>query len=144
MQKQVEFLRKLCRENGMKITTQRLGVFLIVERAQDHPSALDVYKRIKSRHPTTSHDTVYRTLNTFAEWGLIDKVEYLDAKIRFDPNVKPHHHFICTECGSIRDFYWSDFDEVGLPPGVVEWGQPKTRHAQIKGVCAECQKKRNK
>ena len=99
----------------MKITTQRLGVFLIVERAQDHPSALDVYKRIKSRHPTTSHDTVYRTLDTFAEWGLIDKVEYLDAKIRFDPNVKPHHHFICTECGSIRALWSGDNLKQGMP-----------------------------
>ena len=144
MRKQVELLRKLCSEHGMRLTTQRLGIFRVIEKAKDHPSAYDVYKRIRSRHPITSHDTVYRTLDTFAEWGLVDRVEFLDAKIRFDPNTKPHHHYICTACGGIRDFYWNDFDEVDLPPEVGEWGQPKTRHAQIKGVCAECLKKRNK
>ena len=128
----------------MRLTPQRLEIFRAFDGAKDHPSAYEIYKRISSRHPTISHDTVYRTLDTFTEWGLIDKVEFLDAKVRFDPNLKPHQHFICTECGGIRDFYWNDFDEIDLPPDVTEWGQPKTRHAQIKGICAECLEKPNK
>ena len=143
LKRQVELLKKLCQEHGMKLTTQRLEIFRMIEKAKDHPSAYKVYKRIKLRHPSTSHDTVYRTLDTFAEWGLIDKVEFLDTKIRFDPNVKPHHHLICMMCGAIHDFYWNDFDEIDLPQDAVNWGQPKTRHAQIKGICAECLKKRN-
>ena len=122
----------------MRLTPQRLEIFRAIEDAKDHPSAYEIYRRVRQHHPTISPDTVYRTLDTFDQWGLVDKVEFLDAKIRFDPNIKPHHHFICTECGGIRDFYWNDFDEVDLPPDAMEWGQPKTRHAQIKGVCAEC------
>jgi len=144
MNKHLELLKNLCKEHGMRLTTQRLEIFRVIDGAQDHPSAYEVYKRISSRHPAISPDTVYRTLDTFAEWGLVDKVEFLDAKIRYDPNIKTHHHFICTACGDIRDFYWNDFDSVDLPPDAVEWGQPKTRHAQIKGVCAECLKKRHK
>jgi len=144
MEKQVELLKKLCRENGMKLTPQRLEIFRAIDGAKDHPSAYEVYQRVKAHHPTISHDTVYRTLDTFDQWGLVDKVEFLDAKIRFDPNVKPHHHFICTKCGGIRDFIWNDFDEVDLPPDSREWGQPKSRHAQIKGVCARCLGKRKK
>ena len=144
MEKQIEVLKKLCRKHGMRLTPQRLEIFRVIDSAKDHPSAYELYQRIRSRHPTISHDTVYRTLDTFTEWGLVDKVEFLGAKIRFDPNIKPHHHYICTECGSIRDFYWNGFDEIDLPPDAVEWGQLKTRHGQIKGVCTECLEKRNK
>jgi Fur family peroxide stress response transcriptional regulator len=143
MEKQFNLLKKLCRKHGMRLTPQRLEIFRVINSAKDHPSAFEVYQRVSSRNPAISPDTVYRTLDTFDQCELIDKVEFLDFKIRFDPNINTHHHFICTECGSIRDFDWKNFDEVDLPPNVMEWGQPKTRQAQIKGVCVKCSEERN-
>ena len=128
----------------MRVTPQRVEIFRIIISDRDHPSAFEVYQRVKSRNPAISADTVHRSLNTFYQWKLIDKIEFLDNKIRFDPNVNPHNHFICTECGGIWDLYWKKFDEIDLPPDVSRLGKPKTRHAQIKGVCTKCSKERNK
>jgi Fur family peroxide stress response transcriptional regulator len=138
MKKQVKLLKKLCREHGMRLTPQRLEIFRVINDAKDHPSAFEVYQRVRSRNPAISPDTVYRTLDIFDQWELVDKAAFLDHKVRFDPNVNPHHHFICIECGGIWDFCWKNFDEGDLPPDVKAWGQPKTRHALIKGVCTEC------
>jgi Fur family peroxide stress response transcriptional regulator len=140
----IALFRTVCREQGIKVTPQRLEIFLEIVRARDHPSAEDVYTRVKTRLPTISLDTVYRTLATFERCGLVAKVQFLEDRLRFDPNLETHHHLFCSECKSILDFSWPDFDEAALPREVNEWGRPKTRHVHIRGICAACSAKRDR
>jgi Fur family peroxide stress response transcriptional regulator len=137
----VELLKKLYREHGMRLTPQRLEIFRLIDSAKDHPSIYEHSKPRMSRHPTISHDTIYRGLDAFIGWKL-DKVEFLGVTLRFDPNNNPHHHHSCTECRGIRDIYWNDFAGIDLPPDAVKWGQPQTRHGQVEGACDDCVEKR--
>lgn len=79
--------RKVCKEHGIKVTHQRLEIFREVIRDHDHPSAEDIYSRVKDRLPCISLDTVYRNLAAFESYGFIGRVQIVD-KIRFDPNRK--------------------------------------------------------
>lgn len=135
--------RKVCKERGIKVTPQRLEIFREVMRAHDHPSVEDIYIRVKDRLPSISLDTVYRNLAALESYGLIGRVQIVD-KIRFDPNRKLHHHLFCTVCKGLTDFYWADFDELAPPLDVSEWGQPETKHVQIRGVCSKCAEERHK
>ena len=135
--------RKVCKEGGIKITPQRLEIFREVMKAHDHPSAEDIYKRVKRRIPSISLDTVYRTLTAFESYGLIGRIPIVD-KTRFDPNRKLHHHLVCAECKGITDFYWAEFDQLEPPLDISEWGHPETRHVQIRGICSKCAQKRRK
>ena len=58
---------KACREDGAKLTHQRMEIFREVAQRGDHPDAEMVYKGVRERMPTVSQDTVYRTL-----WWLKD------------------------------------------------------------------------
>ncbi|MGB6063491.1 MAG: transcriptional repressor [Desulfomonilaceae bacterium] len=127
----------------MKVTPQRLEIFREVMRAHDHPSAEDIYSRIKDRLPSISLDTVYRNFAAFESYGLIGRVQIVD-KIQFDPNRKLHHHLFCTVCKGLTDFYWVDFDELAPPLDVSEWGHPETKHVQITGICSKCAEERHK
>ena len=138
------FFKTLCKERRIKVTPQRMEIFRAVINAHDHPSADDVYNRVKDRLPVISLDTVYRTLATFESGRIISRVSFCEDKTRFDPNLKPHHHLFCTVCKSLTDFYWPDFDNTGLPPEISKWGCPKTRHVQIRGICSHCHRERNK
>jgi Fur family peroxide stress response transcriptional regulator len=134
----IEILKRICKQHGIKVTPQRMEVFLEIIEASDHPSAEQVFKRVRTKLPTISLDTVYRTLSTFDQFGLISKVHFFEDKTRFDPNTTHHHHFICTVCKSVLDFRWPELDDANLPSETEGWGKANTKHLQIMGICSKC------
>lgn len=127
-----------CRKAGLKLTHQRLEIYRELASATDHPSAEDLYRRIKDRLPTVSLDTVYRTLDTFEQHGLVIKVPVIKGPARYDAGMHVHHHCICGRCRKIVDMDWHDVDVVALPPESQEWGKVTNRFVQLYGVCARC------
>lgn len=140
----VENFRKVCREHRIKVTPQRLEIYRVALHSKEHPSAEDIYHVVRAKLPTISLDTVYRTLSSLERWGLLFKVAVVDDKSRFDANMTPHHHIICTECNSVMDFRWPEFDQLQLPESVREWGDLKLKASQMVGVCAKCSTRKNK
>jgi len=132
---------RLLKGTGLKLTQQRLEILYILMSDVDHPSAEDIYERIKLKMPTISFDTVYRTLALFERHGIVSRVHYLDDKSRYDPNTTHHCHFVCTRCKTIKHFQWSELDELTVPDEVQRWGEVKDRYLEIRGVCQDCLRK---
>ena len=130
--------QECCREAGLKVTHQRREVFQEIAEAMDHPSAETLHSRVRERIPAISLDTVYRTLATFEEMGLIGKVQLSDDSFRFDPFHEPHHHLFCVECKGITDFDWNEADALPLPEELEGWGEVTDRQVVLRGVCAKC------
>ena len=127
-------LEQLCNEAGIKLTHQRLEIFRELMSASDHPSAELIHKRLHKKLPTIAIDTVYRTLATFDELGLVKKLHIINERTLFDTNLNIHHHFICTRCKKVEDIYWPDFDNTMLPEVVERIGTIQSRHLEIHGV----------
>ncbi len=87
---------------GLRLTPQRLAIARQV-LAQDHPTAAEVYEAVRGQFPTMGLATVYATLNTMVERGLLRPLAFENA-VRFDANVTPHANLICTACGRITDY----------------------------------------
>jgi Fe2+ or Zn2+ uptake regulation protein len=98
----VEILERL----GIQPSAQRVAVADYVLGTEDHPSAEQVWARVKERFPMLSRATVYNTLNLFVEKGLLRELVLAEGKVVFDPNLTPHHHFIDDETQSIVDVPW--------------------------------------
>ncbi len=130
--------RKICEKHGIKLTYQRLEIYRVLLEADDHPSAEEIFLRVQERVPTISLDTVYRTLATFEKVGLIKKIYSLDDKARFDPNVSPHHHVVCSKCHRITDFSWPEIEKIPLPEELKEWGEIRERYLELRGLCKDC------
>jgi Fur family peroxide stress response transcriptional regulator len=130
-----------CRAHGIKLTHQRLEVFKAVARTDEHPDAEKVFEQVRSRLPTISLDTVYRTLTTLEKLGVISRVNVLQERARFDANMGAHHHFLCTECGAIKDFSSSELDNFRIPEEVQSWGKIKSIRVELRSTCKECLKK---
>ena len=124
---------------GIKTTFQRLEIFKEVAASEDHPDAEGIYRAVRARIPTVSLDTVYRTLWLLLDLGLITTLgpRY---KVRFDGNIRPHHHFVCTRCGLTRDFYSEDFDRLKVPDAVHAFGSVEAAQVELKGICSNCEK----
>jgi len=144
VQNKMREFQKICRSNGLKLTHQRIQIFSELASSSEHPSAESIYKRLVSRYPSLSLDTVYRTLFTFEKLGIISKVQALDDRARFDGNPLPHHHMVCTKCKNIIDFYWPAFDDMQLPHETKKWGRVKSIQVELRGVCDSCMEAENK
>jgi len=127
-----------CRKAGLKLTPQRLETYRALLLSQDHPTAEALHRRLRETLPTVSLDTVYRTLATLANHGLISRVETRESLARFEATGVPHHHLICRCCGQIMDFQWSVIDEASLPDEIRTWGRIDQKSVVVYGTCQSC------
>jgi Fur family peroxide stress response transcriptional regulator len=144
LRKQLELFESACREAGLKVTHQRLEVFRELASASDHPTAETLYKRLQQTMPTLSLDTVYRTLTTFEEHDLISRVQTTESHARFEAEMSPHHHAICSKCHKITDFQWDICKTRGLPKAIAKWGKIHNKQITLRGICAECARGENR
>ncbi len=128
---------RVCNSKGLRITHQRAEIFRILASNLTHPTVENVFNKVREDLKTISIDTVYRTIATFEEYGLIKRVQ-LDNITRYDINLSLHHHFICSNCKKIEDFYWPDFDKMQLPDTIPGCGKVDVKQVIINGLCNQC------
>lgn len=138
-QEHLKLLENTFKNAGLKLTQQRIEIFQEVMTFNGHPTAENIYKNLSARMPSLSIDTVYRTLSTLAEIGLIEKIQGLDNHTIFDTNLTKHHHFVCTKCKRIDDFQLNNLDNITLPTELVNsLGIVQTTRIELRGVCKNC------
>ena len=140
IQARTEHFLNACREQGVKITHQRLEIYRELASAGNHPDAVMVYKRVRKRIPTMSLDTVYRNLRLLEKIGLISIVGKSRERLRFDADLEPHHHFTCVKCWKICDFRSDDYKRLHWPEAAEAFGQPLSVHLKVRGICKNCQR----
>lgn len=91
------------REKALRPTKQRACVYGIILEKRDHPTADDIYHRVRKYLPGTSFATVYNCLETLVGCGLIRQVNVDRSPTCYCPNLTPHAHFKCTNTGKIFD-----------------------------------------
>ena len=69
----------------------------------DHPTAPEIYEKIRTTYPQISLGTVYRNLNMLTEAGEIVRLSFPSASDRFDCNTSDHTHVLCSQCGRVID-----------------------------------------
>lgn len=132
------------RRSGVKLTHQRREIFKELAKSGDHPDADRIWRGVRKRMPTLSLDTVYRTLWVLLDLGLICNFGPSRERTRFDANMQPHHHFVCSVCGMTRDFHSEEFDSLKTPQSTLSFGQVETTHVEVRGVCRGCAGKRKR
>ncbi len=139
---QLDKFFEICRQHNLKITPQRTSVYLAVMNAENHPSADDIFQIVKHEYPNITFDTVYRTLITFTQIGLLTLAESYKGTRRFDPNFEDHHHMHCLKCGSIVDFINDEFDQLKAPEQLRQkFATVISSRVILNGICLDCQNK---
>ncbi len=136
--KSVDMLTEQFRARGLKVTPQRQSIFRALSSATVHPTAESVYAEVSAEMPTISLRTVYQTLNDLAAMGELSTLDLGAGPTRFDPNLEPHHHLVCDECGSIADLH-AEFPGVAAPTdGEAAGFEVITTEIVFRGRCAAC------
>jgi Fur family transcriptional regulator, peroxide stress response regulator len=123
---------------GVKLTHQRLEICREIAAVTTHPDAVTVYNHVRERVPTISLDTVYRTLWTLFELGLIEALGTLHESIRFDGNTAPHQHFVCSKCRTTYDIFDPELAKVPIGKSIRKIGQVEKTQIIVRGICRNC------
>jgi len=107
----------------------------------NHPSPEQIYEKLKKTVHGLSLDTVYRTLVTFYEIGLVNLVDGYGTARRFDPKLEKHHHFRCRKCGAIIDFTSDYYDKIDIPKDISKECEVLKVRVTIEGFCKKCRRK---
>ena len=99
---QLEQIVESLREEGHRITPQRIAIMDYLLHTEDHPSAEQVHVVVKKSYPMVSLSTVYKTLDLLRERKLVNEIE-VEGEARFDAHVDEHINLVCLNCGKIDD-----------------------------------------
>jgi Fur family transcriptional regulator, peroxide stress response regulator len=136
--RRVSVLSDGIRRGGLRLTHQRLEIAREVAGSETHPDVETVYQSVRRRVPTVSLDTIYRTMATLVDLGLLKRVSVPTASTRYDPDTSRHHHFICLGCGLVRDVHDETLDQVGIPGAASRLGTVDSVEVQFRGLCNSC------
>jgi Fur family peroxide stress response transcriptional regulator len=98
--------------SGLRSTPQREVVYSVLLTKRDHPTADEVYVRVKAALPSISLATVYNCLETLVQCDLVRAVNFERGPTRYCPNLRPHAHFHDEQTGRTHD--------IDLPPALLE------------------------
>lgn len=108
---------------------------------RNHPTADKVIEYIRKKHPNIATGTVYKTLETLVNSGIVKKVTTDSDVMRYDGITENHHHLYCSNCNLIEDYHDAELDELlkryfenKLLPGF----KPEEYMLQIKGTFNKC------
>ena len=128
-------LAERCRAAGMRVTAQRRAIFSVLEHNRFHPTAEDVYRASRQRARGVSLATVYNTLEVLQALGQVGRHRLDDGGDRFDPEVRPHHHFRCVRCSRVMDVF-GDIDAPVLSG--LEGCEIERVEVVLSGICVMC------
>ena len=128
-------------EKATKHFRKRDAILTCLRETTEHPSAEWVFSQLKQEIPDLSLGTVYRNLSLFKEQGLITSLGTVNGVERFDANVVPHVHYICTGCGKVLDLHQIRVpEELNQAAAVDSGGQVTGCQLTFTGVCGQCAK----
>jgi Fe2+/Zn2+ uptake regulation proteins len=121
--------------SGLRNTPQREVIYHALLAKRDHPTAEEVYSRVRLELPSISLATVYNCLETLVHCNLVRQVNFERGPTRYCPNLRPHAHFHDEESGATYDI---DLPEdllerirALLPPGYSAKSIEITFHGQM-------------
>jgi len=129
----------------MRITKQRKLILEELERVKDHPTAYEVYERVRLRLPQISLGTVYRNLDVLSSTGVIKRIDMGQGQRRFDITDEDHRHIRCVSCGRVDDIPLNTYDQLTRIIGAVGDMTGYTGISctmDFQGTCAQCAKHR--
>lgn len=124
---------------GKKHSRQRETLLNELQSRCDHPTAEELYLSVKKDIPNLSLGTVYRNLSLLESEGEIVKISD-DGADRYDGNITPHFHFLCSKCRRMSDVFLPENtqpitdDLINSVHGTIE-----KYTLTLFGVCSECE-----
>lgn len=126
----------------MRNTKQKQAIISYFEKFPEaHPCAEEVYEYVKQEIPTIGIATVYRNLNQFIEDNEIRCLLVNKNSTHYDYFAHDHAHFICENCGCIKNIPMDDFLVIQQKLEKETGCLITKKDIIFRGICEDCQNK---
>lgn len=128
------------RKNDLKNTPERMLILQEVMKLDKHFEAENLFEHTKSISLKVSRASIYRTLDLLVQCGLVNRINFDNTCFYYEAtiNKSSHDHFICTGCGKIIEFYYSEIENIH-DKLIDEYKLDISEYShQIYGKCKDC------
>ena len=133
----LDFLTQQLKGKGIRPSYQRIKVLEYLYQKEGHPTVDEIFHALSAVIPSLSKSTIYNTLYTLVEAGLVRDVDIDRIENRYDIVLSSHGHFQCNICGKIYNFKVI-IDQV--PVDGLEEFEITQKNVYFKGLCPACNK----
>ena len=128
------------RQHGKRLTVQRAAIWDVLTAEPDrHLTAEEVAERVQVRLPQVNPSTVYRTLDTLAEEGLVLRTDLGAGRAFFEPaHEHSHHHLVCESCGMVSHVHDDCLGGIAVRLRESSGFELGSREVVLYGRCREC------
>lgn len=125
------------REANLKVTRPRLLILNLLHELKGHHSADELVEILQERQTPLPRASVYNSIDALVNRGLVMLADAGPGRALYEEGSTWHHHFVCTECGSVVDIPCVKGEKPCLLP---EWAPGIVEEAQIifRGRCQSC------
>jgi len=134
----LERFRRQLRDRRLPVTRQRLAVAGAVFAAEDHPSVLELTRRLKTGGEAVGTATLYRTLQLLVETGLVRERDFGEGYSRYEPAAEGHDHLICQRCGLVVEFSGERVERMLRVTADEHRFLYRRHHLEVHGICQAC------
>lgn len=126
-------------DSPIRMTLQRQAVLEVVRASRDHPTAMEIFERVRARYPHVAYSTVYTALNALVDAGLVTELRIGKHPTRYDGRTEHHHHALCEGCGQVVEI---EGDLCQCQVAVIHrltGFQVRQVRVELRGLCPACQ-----
>jgi Fe2+ or Zn2+ uptake regulation protein len=125
----------------LRMTRQRNIILEELRKARTHPTADEIYAKVRRHLPHISLGTVYRNLEILSRAGFVRTLELGGRRKRFDGCVDDHCHVRCLECDRVSDVATLPLAGIERDLGRRSSFKIVGHRIEFIGICPECRKK---
>ncbi|HOB16576.1 MAG TPA: transcriptional repressor [Defluviitoga sp.] len=139
---------KILKSKKIKLTPNRIKIACELFNSDDHPSIEDIHQKLLENGERISFTSIYNIVKLFESVGLVKEIK-VGNKSHYDPNIFPHVHFICKECGNVSDMNVPETDNENLYVVIHNIMSDYINHEvddfelNFYGTCEECKKNKH-
>ena len=122
-------------------TKQRELIREILQQADKHLDADEVYRQARWSSPSISLSTVYRNLQLFKELGLVEEHQFGSRRYYEPAPQAKHHHLVCLGCGRVFEFKCPSTERLKSRISKEEGFRVTDAEVRLSGYCPECQER---
>ncbi len=131
-------------KTGLKKTKTREALIDIFRRQSKPIDVSESISLLRKKGVYSDQATIYRSLNTFSDRGLVREVHFNDGVVRYElADVPEHHHAVCVRCHAIEDIMDCSVDRIETQISKKKGFSVLSHSLEFFGLCKNCKSKKS-
>ena len=126
---------------NLRTTQQRTIILEELRNRKDHPSADEIFSRVRKRLPRISLGTVYRNLEILTQLGEIQELKLSGSLKRYDWNPNKHYHIRCVNCDRVENAPIAPLNQIEDDLYQATVFEIIGHNLEFTGLCPDCTQK---